>query len=918
MNNIIRLFGINYEEDKAIINNSIKENPIYILDNHTIPLYVYIDSLHFDYGVKNKTIHRFKICNDILFENNITLFTRQGKEVCKPKSMEELLRHLNISTHYSLIVENNSRTLMANVLQQLIYIDYPITEINFNLRKEYKDAAKTKRFMQNIGHLYEATKKALSGLNQITIDDSVNNYTELFETHTKSIQMYNKILEQIEKAKNVEMKVAIAASKKTGKSVIANCMFGMELAPTSLELATPNSCIYRKSSDEKYHLTYDGKTEDFLTAQELFRRIQSEFKKAQSDTDSHFTIPDMDIYYASNRNNFEAYTVYDTPGPDATGTNHRESAIKAINLCDVAVFAIDYSKYLTEDEEKYLKIIKNIFEEKNKFHTLIFVINKMDLALNDKEAKSRIKSIDFIRKRLSNIDEHYKDCIIFATSAQDYFYSLELLNEAKNNKICSVFLNSETDLYRKLREVKDDLEENGCENESLINVLSNLDAEVGKIKSQLGYKSVNMDALQNFSGIPQLMNYVSYIAKNKAREEIVNNITYTIDAQYKSIQVIINKIANIETMMGKNQQEIQQISNILNRYSQEVKMILTDELTPEDQDGLNKHGWLISQIAKINNQKSEEFINLSMVLNSMRSDISADTAGFQKDIWEEIKQQQFNLIKQHRGKIVGVSDLVLDSQKIHELIVSCLEKNMGQEKRKKDRYFQSLVNDLQNIITYRFEKINECSQKCQQDLRRSNCYLELPTLPEFDVAIPIPDIDWKTEGIHIDSSSFENKFKKLNTVHKIIRRIFKGKIEQQEVKVPNEKHLSDTEILNIIDNLQGDIFFQIATSNILETYEEYINQFSNNIMNAEKVISDVFKDTNDNCQNNIDEFKKSIDNRTYYENQLDALDRLKCLISRIKDSSHSFQDIWNQIVYDDELTPTNSQDSSNIKEDITI
>lgn len=908
MNNIIQLHGINYEEDKAIIKNSIKENPIYIFDNRTTALHKYIDSLYFDYGVKNKTIHRFKICNDIAFENNITLLTRQGKEVCRPHNMEELLRNLNAGNHYSLIVENNSRTLMANVLQQLIYVDYPITEINFNLRKEYKDAAKTKRFMQNIGYLYDAAKKALTGLDQITIDDSADNYNELFETRASAIQMYKKILEQIEKAKNVEMKVAVAASKKTGKSVIANCMFGMELAPTSLELATPNSCIYKKSPDEKYHLTYNEKTEDFQNAQELFRRIQSEFKKAQSDADRHFTIPDMEIYYVSNRNNFEAYTIYDTPGPDATGTNHRESAMRAINLCDVAIFAIDYSKHLTEDEEKYLKKIKTLFEEKNKFHTLIFVINKMDLALNDKEAKSRIKSIDYIRERLSSIDKQYKDCVIFATSAQDYFYSLELLQAAKSGGKCSVFLKPETDLYRKLREVKDELEEDDCENEELINVLSNLDAEVGKIKSQLGYPSVNMDTLQNFSGIPQLMNYVSYIAKNKAREEIVNSLTYTIDAQYKSIQVIFNKVANIEAMMGKNQQEIEQISNILNRYSQEVREILTDELTPDDQKVLEKK-WLASQINKISGQKSNESINLSVVLSSMRSDISADTQTFKKSIWDAIKLQQSDLIKQNRGTIVSMPDLILDSQKIHELVENCLEKNMSEKKRKKDRDFQRLVTDLQNIITHRFEKINESSRKCQQELRNNNCYLELPTQPAFDVSIPVPDINWRIGDIKIDGSLFESKFKKLNTLHKIIRKIFRGKDRQQEVKVPDKKHLTDDDILAMIDKVQGDVLSQIETSGIPEAYQEYINQFADNIINAEKIISDIFKETNDNCQNTINIFKKNIDNRAYYEAQLDSLEKLKSLISDIKDSSYDFQKIWNKIVQDEALIPITSQDS---------
>ena len=81
--------------------------------------------------------------------------------------------------------------------------------------------------------------------------------------------------------------------------------------------------------------------------------------------------------------------------------------------------------------------------------------------------------------------------------------------------------------------------------------------------------------------------------------------------------------------MGKNQQEIEQISNILNRYSQEVREILTDELTLDDQKVLEKK-WLASQINKINGQKSNESINLSVVLSSMRSDVSADTQTFRR------------------------------------------------------------------------------------------------------------------------------------------------------------------------------------------------------------------------------------------------------------------------------------------------
>lgn len=892
MNKLIKLFGTNYIEDKAIIENSIKENPIYIFDNRDTPLYAYIDYLYFECGMKNKMINRFKVCEYIQFGENVTLLTEKGQEICKPKNIEELLEQLQIDSQYRIVIENDNRTLLANIIQQLIYIDYPITEINFNLRREYKDAAKTKRFMQSIGKLYDSAKDAVRDLNQITVDENADNKEELVGSLTKAVKVFEKILEQIEKAKDVEMKVAIAASKKTGKSVIANCMFGMELAPTSLELATPNSCVYKKSQDDKYHLTYKGHTEDFFKPDALFKRIQVEFKKAQADVNNHFTIPDMEISYVSNKNNFEAYTVYDTPGPDATGTNHKESAIKAINLCDVAIFAIDYSKYLTKDEEEYLKQIKTLFETKHKFHTLVFVINKMDLALNDKEAKSRIKSIDFIRKRLCDIDEHYKDCVIFATSAQDYFYSLELLQAAHEDKKCSVFLDSKTNLYTELRGIKEELEEEEFQNEELINVLSNLDAEVGKIKSQLGYKSVTIQTLQNYSGVPQLMNYVSYIAKNKAREEIVNSLTYTIDEQYKSLQVVINKIANIEAIMGRTQKDISQISKIINNYSEEIKLILNDNLTQDDRLLLKKNGWLDAQINK--NHNNDSTIKLSEILQTLSEDSKTKESEFQKEIWEQIENEQRKLIRKYQGQIIDVNSLVLNEEQLQKIILNYFTTKFKKQQKDKENEFEKVIIDLQNIISGRFERINQCSQKCQKELEKNNCHLELPELPVFDVIIPMPELDWKIGHIEIDYRDFIQGFKPLNNVHQFLRNFISGEKKRKEVKV--KKGLTEKEIKNIIKVMHEDVCTGINSSGLYNKYLQCVEGFYINIAKAETTITEMFKEVNDNCQDNINMFKDNIDDRERYRDQLESLETLKSLIYKIQNISHDFQIIWDEVV----------------------
>ena len=330
------------------------------------------------------------------------------------------------------------------------------------------------------------------------------------------------------------MKIAVAASKKTGKSVIANCMFGMELAPTSLEMATPNTCIYRKSKDDKFRVIVGSDVKEFENKSAIRKYIGDEFRRAQNNTTSNFAIEDMIIEYPTNKNNFESYTIYDTPGPDAAGTDHVKSTDRAMDECDVAIFAIDFSKYLTSSEEDFLKKVKGIFEAKVKFHTLIFCLNKIDMMFQDKEPKSKIKIIEFIRNRLKDIDSKYSDCVIFATSALDYFNIIEIEEKEKDNKALSGISTAD------LRDM-DDFYNDIDDDEEITTILSRISNEVNYLRRQLGYKEITANTVKDFSGIPQLLSYVSYIAKNKARSEIVNSITYDISRAMGKIRTELKK-----------------------------------------------------------------------------------------------------------------------------------------------------------------------------------------------------------------------------------------------------------------------------------------------------------------------------------------------------------------------------------------
>ena len=112
--------------------------------------------------------------------------------------------------------------------------------------------------------------------------------------------------------------------------MIVNCFLGEEIAPTSTELATPNNCFYRRSKDGKYHLQLEGsnKIQNFNSKDEIYDVINEHFRNAQNDKEAGFALPNMYIDYVTEKNNFSAYTIFDTAGPDAAGTIHANQQMK--------------------------------------------------------------------------------------------------------------------------------------------------------------------------------------------------------------------------------------------------------------------------------------------------------------------------------------------------------------------------------------------------------------------------------------------------------------------------------------------------------------------------------------------------------------------------------------------------------------
>lgn len=747
------LNGNNIADDANVIKNDFEQHMdiVYIFTKSNTPLYSYIGSLE-DNGVNNAIMFKLKICREI---KGIDLsFLRAGKEEQKLTSLSSLISLLD-GTPCSVIVNDNDRGVLADVSQQLIYIGYPLTAVNIMLRKEAKDAEKTQRFMNQINNISTAIDKAVTGIDKISAEwegsDKLpaDKMKECIDLIGEARQRCQTIQEKVRKAQSVEMTIAVAASKKTGKSVIVNSMIGEEIAPTSLLLPTPNTCIYKKSPDDKYHLILNDepnkdnviqkKQSVFASRKDVYEILKKEFDDSVKENKP---VVDMTIQYPTAGNNFESYTIFDTPGPDfAADDNHARAAREAMKVCDVAIFAIDFTKYLTDTEKEYLEKVKADFNENQKYASLIFAINKLDQKYTDANgSKSTTYVIDFIKHQLMNLGDMYKDCIVFATSALQYYDTIHCEKE-----IGSEF--SQLDDLYDLRKLMNGQPEN------IRFELQNLQNMASTYSNQMGLDKVSPADMKQYSGMPDLLSYAAYICKSKARDEIVNNITVTIDANNKALRAISQNIESIEKLINAEEDQIQRIKSVIDEYTNSVKDKLTDvvfrsELRAESA----KHG---SANAGANENK---FRSLELYFGKIKTDsLSFDdikkfthdkiTGKFTSDsnvygeIFKEIEKNTYdyfiseldeykNKKKQLTGhKLDSILDECMSDSILFRTINNYITGKVNETLEENQDIIIQLNSDISKLLNQRLAQIENRPISVGVILRSLMCLLNFPNFP---------------------------------------------------------------------------------------------------------------------------------------------------------------------------------------------
>lgn len=881
--------GRDISSDIRMIKEQLKtDNSVVFVYDGEGTLYDYIRFLNDgNRGLKNDELYFFKICYERKNLNINYLVTREDGTLYRRQiqTMSGLINELDGTTKCRIVVNSNDRAELAFIVQQLIFLQYPLQTVDIMLQHEVRDANKIKRFMERVDALFEKCGDALTRLTALRDEteqqegDPVLKADKLGDIDS-AIDSCRKIQADLEKAVAVKLKLAVAASKKTGKSVIVNCFIGEEIAPTDAELATPNNCIYQRSTDGQYHLKMDGQESiaDFSTCAEIHDAIDRQFRDAQNNASNGFSLPDMEISYVSKGNNFSSYTIYDTAGPDAAGTTHKEAAERAINECDVAIFAIDYAKYLTESEEKYLEKVKSVFEGQQKFHSLVFALNKTDIRYNDsKTMKSIISSVDFVRTRLRNLSPKYADCIIFPTSSLEYFNVLEA-QAAHITELDSPVTDMKT-LKMAHRDVP---------------ALQWLHTHSENLEYFHGITSFSADVFMQDSGMPALMSYVSYVTTSKARSEIVNNVAHEIDLQNKKLQTILNTVTNLETLIQADEGKIQRIKDIVERYKLAVQVILQKAITDDEWKALPSPNYMWDNYHG----------KLEHMRTSMRDMVEQKSHAPAILSWisEKTRQLMWRNLAQHREPMTesecsAVLRNLVSSSDITALIYELFDEKKTEILADINTQFQRVRAELKKIGENRQLNLADESKRVKQELEKEEVDLVLPELSNFEFDVPLQPIYiniTKELTLYIPPLSPEEVFKKEGGIGAVLKRIFTfGILTKYELNIDK----SDFQRLykkSIEAYINSAVSKQDIPRNIEDALiESFIEEYATTVMEG---FDAAFKNTMDAHLETIAQFCKAIDDRDKYAEENGRRTKRKENIAAIQLSIAELMSIWNTVI----------------------
>ena len=734
-----------------------------------------------DLKLSDSVKYRLKACYETQYKDGLT-FYQADKKLEKNRLSEILQEKLNFDKDDKLVVKSDDITEVLKTIQQLIYLDlildvYTQEEVlkKSIVDKFYKSAKDIKNAVLNFQTKLKIYK---------TKTEAVLNRKNELEKLT------NDILEKIEKSFEKTIKVAVFATKKTGKSMIVNGLLGEEYAPTSLELATPNVIEYIPHDEEKIILEYENSVKEFNSPREIKEYIGELFKEVNIKGKK---LPVMKVKYPRKKG--VNYEIYDTPGPDLAGSEHHEFIDEYIEKSDVIIFAIDYSKYAQESEVKLLEKIKSFFEQRGKDYSLVCVLNKIDLMFQDSNTeKNRIRATDFIHNKMKELG--FKNFIVLPLSALIYFYTEKVLDVYKKYKGKDI---DKDKFYDELNDFREELRKNeefrknfNDEEKTYMNNVFNV---LNNLIDHFWIENPTYYDLIKWTGFSYLLEYINYVVENKA----------TLEKAWSILDYIESKVTEIENNIATKK--------FLKKEIEELKTYLDDFLRQAQEEYAKEE--IEREFENIKKEFKEFFIkvapesiyntideNMRKIFNERKKKIKESLDNFIKNYSIPDKGRKFK--EEEKDKIMSEFERKLGKNFIgEEEIKKLIEAIQKESKHSIENYLDEIKRKIGNLgqnLAERKERIkrniNELNEKVKKNYN-FEVELKLPTL-ETDMNLILTELDRAIENVQGKLSDLIHKKLNARDILKFEERRFlfffkRYKISASSIREGVDRALSDFE-----------------------------------------------------------------------------------------------------------------------------
>jgi hypothetical protein len=863
---VIRIQGV--RSDSSFVQRTLDqyslEKPIFIIDQSR-QLYRFIEDLRID----ESYLYVLKAAKEIDFDDiDVKLINKETEYTVRENisCLSELLEELDESSIDSLqvLVDTEDKAFVSDLIQSFIYLDI---DLEVTMSKEKAARARANAFKKAFYKMRKSINRAQSLIEDIEVIDELASDKENVKQILKSIES------NLDTAEERDLNISVMAAKKAGKSVVVNSFLEEQYAPTSLELPTPNTCVYKKSVDGLIHLKYDGRDFVFDSPEEIYKYIYNEFKRAQNDPELMGTINDMEIHYINNNNDFASFAIVDTPGPNYAGANnineginrHKQNAYKWIEKSDVVMFIVNYSNYLALDEEEFFKDIKLQFEKHDKFYSLVVAVNKLDeMYLSECENKSVVRFLDYLKCKLSNLG--YEGFVVLGISARSYFDAIKVVQidheELKYlGETKGISQLDGIELRQRLKKLK-----RKYIGKNQMTVLSFVDDQLEKLECFQGFDDVSMDILRERSGMPKLIEYATYVAMQKANTELYSSIIRTIDdlfVRLKNIDVVKRLIDAKMEKQGEAEEIEKMLQQMIDSFDQMQKEInenvsfarLQEDLFRQIAESRDKR---IEQISEVYMDKIDTFF---MRLR-MRD----------KDGLREMKKNGFDI-----DFSINNTEIEEEINKLSRSLINQVNHDVDQ----KEKYFIECDAAIKSIVASFSEKIEK-----DYDLKDFNI-----TVSKVDHAfnrkplrkisqININDINLKEEVIN--SIEFKENF-----FEKCINHFLDNKLGTYSV---DPKKLTEIKMawVNAIKTNIEEQYVSLFVD-LKENIQECIEDLKIQIYQYAESLTETYKTTFSEILNDLSISKMNV------EEQMNYLDAKLRYFGQIEERVSGFTDIWNEI-----------------------